>query len=346
MNNSMNKWLKWEFWPFWVFYFPLYIKYLWLALKARSLAFFTVANPLMEFGGFVDYSKYNVLKAIDKNYLPVTTFFEKADATIVLQKMQEIHLDFPVILKPDKGERGFGVEKIDTKQDLKEYFKKYGAIEKLILQEYVAYPIELGVMYSRKASEKNGKITSVVLKEFLTITGNGKDTLQELLHTNKRAAFYIDDLLVTYKDSLQIILPKDKNKELVAIGNHCRGTTFLNANHLINSQLHKVFDAISLPIKGFHFGRYDLRVATIDDLYEGKNIKIMELNGAASEPAHIYDPNMPLKKAYKYLFAHWQRLYDISIENKKNGNEYSNSWNLYLAMKHNVKFKKEINSTH
>ena len=315
-----------------------------MSLKAGSLAFFTAANPLMKFGGFVDYSKYNVLKAINKKYLPVTAFFEKADASIVLKKLEELQLHFPIILKPDRGERGFGVEKIDTEKDLTQYFEKYGELEALILQEYIDFPVEVGVMYSRKASEEKGKITSVVLKEFLTITGNGKNTLEILFHTDNRASFYVDTLLTTYKDELQTILPNGKQKELVTIGNHCRGTTFLNANHLINEQLHQVFDDISLPIKGFHFGRYDLRVPALQDLYKGENIKIMELNGAASEPAHIYDPTMPIIKAYKYLFAHWQRLYEISIENHKNGKSYENSWQLYLAMRHNVKFKKEVNT--
>ena len=342
MIKSFKKLKQWEFWPTWFFYIPLYIKYFWLAFKARSFAFFTAANPLMEFGGFVDYSKYNVLKAIDKKYLPITEFFEKANAEIVLKKMQEINLDFPIILKPDIGERGFGVEKIDSEKGLSNYFEKYGVLEKLILQEYINYPIEIGVMYSRKPSEEKGKITSVVLKEFLTITGDGKKNLQQLFETDNRASFYKGDLLKVYENELQEVLPNGKQKELVAIGNHCRGTTFLNANHLINEQLHTVFDEISIPIKGYHFGRYDLRVPSLDDLYQGKNIKIMELNGAASEPAHIYDPSMPIKKAYKYLFNHWQRLYEISIENHKKGTEYSNSWIVIKAMRHNVKFKKEF----
>ena len=338
----LKKWLKWEFWPWWFFYIPIYLKYFWMSFKAGSLSFFTASNPLMEFGGFMDYSKFNVLKAIDKKYLPVTEFFKKANKAIILKRMQDANLSYPIILKPDIGERGFGVEKIDSEIDLTNYFQKYGAVSGLILQEYINYTLELGIMYSRKASEEKGQITSIVMKEFLTITGDGEHTIEELILSDKRTSFYIESLTELYGEGMQVILPNGKDKELVAIGNHSRGTTFLNANHLINDKLITVFDEISLPINGFHFGRYDLRVSSIEDLNNGKNIKIMELNAAASEPAHIYDPNMSLKNAYQYLFKHWNRLYEISVENHENGNAYSSFPDLCSAINKRVKFKKTV----
>lgn len=103
------------------------------------------------------------------------------------------------------------------------------------------------------------------------------------------------------------------------IGNHCRGTRFIDNNFLINDKLNIVFDEICLPIKGFYYGRFDLKVKSIEDLYEGRNIKIMELNGASSEPGHIYDSANTIFKAYKDLLFHWKRLADISKENIKNG---------------------------
>ena len=58
---------------------------------------------------------------------------------------------------------------------------------------------------------------------------------------------------------------------------------------------------------------------SVEDLYKGENIRIMELNGASSEPGHIYDPSLSLFKAYKDLLNHWKRLADISNENIKLG---------------------------
>jgi ATP-grasp domain len=306
------------------------------------MAFFTAANPLMDLGGFTDYSKYRVLKEINPHYLPLTQFFDKPTLGSIKEMMSNIKLNYPIILKPDKGERGFGVEKIDDEAHLLTYFAKNKDIGALILQEYVPYQLEIGVMYSRKPSEKQGKITSVVMKQFLSLTGDGFSDLQTLISTDLRAKFYADSLLSLYQKELQTVLAKNQIKELVAIGNHCRGTTFLDANHLINNQLHLIFDQISLPIKGYFFGRYDLRVSSLEDLYQGKNIKIMELNGAASEPAHIYDPSMSLIKAYRHLFAHWQRLYEISIENHQNGVPYAKAITVWKAIRNRGKLKNTI----
>ena len=109
---------------------------------------------------------------------------------------------------------------------------------------------------------------------------------------------------------------------MVSIGNHCLGTKFLNANHLINDQLTAVFNKISHEIDGFYFGRYDLRCPSLSDLYEGKNIKIMELNGAGAEPAHIYQPGFSILEGWQVLLYHWHILYEISILNHKKGVAY------------------------
>ena len=109
--------------------------------------------------------------------------------------------------------------------------------------------------------------------------------------------------------------------ELMPIGNHCRGTTFLNANNLINDKLNKVFDELSSKIEGFYFGRFDLRCASETDLYNG-NFKVLELNGAGSEPGHIYHPGSNLIDAYKSIFFHLSSLYKISKKNNDRGVKY------------------------
>ena len=48
----------------------------------------------------------------------------------------------------------------------------------------------------------------------------------------------------------------------------------------------------------------------------------MELNGAGSEPSHIYQPGASLWNAYKSLFFHWKVLFRISRANKKRGTPY------------------------
>jgi hypothetical protein len=64
----------------------------------------------------------------------------------------------------------------------------------------------------------------------------------------------------------------------------------------------------------------------LKNLYEGNGIKVLELNGVSSEPAHIYDPDMNLIQAYKDVAQHMKIIYEISQANHKKGISYSRSW--------------------
>jgi hypothetical protein len=319
MSSFWIRILKWEFWPFWVFYTPVYFYWLWLSIRARSFVFFSAANPAMEMGGFGGYSKYNVISKFPPHLIPKTLFINAAITTqeAVVKLVEQNSLAFPLIVKPDVGERGWKVEKISDTPALIKYLILNR--QKLLIQEYISYPLELGVMYYRLPGQSKGHITSVVQKEFLSVTGDGKSTLQKLFRQFTRTRYHLPMLLQLYKPDLDKILQPGEVLELVSIGNHCRGTTFLNANHLVTPALTEVFDQISKEIDGFYFGRYDIRVPSLADLYAGRNIKILELNGANSEPAHIYDPQMPILSAYKHLFIHWRNLFEVSMQNHKKG---------------------------
>jgi hypothetical protein len=106
---------------------------------------------------------------------------------------------------------------------------------------------------------------------------------------------------------------------LEPIGNHCRGTKFINAQELINEKLNAVFDNIMKDVKDFYYGRFDIKVSSLEDLYEGKGIKIMELNGVNGDPAHIFHPNYSLWQAYKDIYWHWNRMSKIAGINIANG---------------------------
>lgn len=312
---------SWEYWPFSVVYIPVFVYWLWLSLKARSFFFFSAANPSIESGGMLGESKIDILDMIDDAYKPLTVFIKRGLTEALLSvRFSNANLAFPVIAKPNAGERGWGVEKIDTMESLQHYHQR-SPLDYLI-QEYVDYPLELGVFYYRKPNERQGTISSIVQKEFLSVTGNGQKNLAELIQANDRAVLQWDLLKIKYAKSLNLVLPIGKKMTLVTIGNHCLGTKFLDANHLITLELTTVFDQISLKIDGFYYGRYDLRCSSLHDLYQGKNIKIMELNGAGAEPAHIYDPGFSIWEGWKVLLHHWKVLYQISVLNHKNGTPY------------------------
>jgi hypothetical protein len=61
---------------------------------------------------------------------------------------------------------------------------------------------------------------------------------------------------------------------------------------------------------------------TFEELELGKNFAVVELNGAASEPTHIYDPKHSIFFAWKELMRHITFMYEISAANHKNGVPY------------------------
>ncbi len=312
------KYTQYEYWPMWLFYLPILPYWLYLACKHRSLTYFTVANPGIELGGFFGESKSGILQLINEHYLPKAITVDNLSIEKTIALIQQNNIPYPLIAKPDVGERGNDVCKINNETELVQYHNS--TLLKYILQEFITYDIELGVLYSRLPNDSKGKVTSVTLKEFLTVTGNGINTTKELMQQSTRARFQIVRLSATMGNAIHEVLPNGITKLLEPIGNHCRGTRFINANHLITDELNTVFDKISVPITGFNYGRFDLKVNSIADLYAGNTIKIMELNGASSEPGHIYDASQSsLLKAYKDLCTHWKRLADVSARHIKAG---------------------------
>lgn len=271
-------------------------------------------------GGMFGESKYDILKDIPQHLVPKTVLVKlPATAASVEQQCAQHGMRYPLICKPDIGERGFQVKRINHADELSDYLKTIHV--DFIVQELVDLPVECGVMYVRYPDQPTGHITSLTLKEMLTVTGDGQHTLQELILDKDRAVLQWKKLQPVYAHRLQEIIPAGETVLLNAIGNHSLGTKFINGERYINAQLNETFDRISKQIPEFYFGRFDLRTASIDDLYAGR-VKILELNGCGAEPAHIYDPDFSFFRALKVMFRHWYDLYRISSQNKKRGVNY------------------------
>ncbi len=313
-QNSMPLWLgkvlNYEYWPIWFFYLPIGIYITYLAVKARSATFFTRVNPCIKDSGIIRYSKFELLKHIPDDFKPKGVRMTSFENPVELPAF----LSFPLIVKPDMGERGKGVALIRKNSELQEYAMMIG--QNFIMQEFCNFPREAAVFYVRKPSERKGKITSLTTKEFLYVVGDGQNSIEELMSKTFRARLQIGRMS---QETLKRIPENNEYIQIEPIGNHNRGTRFINSNHLISEKLVDVFDGISKNISGFYYGRYDLKFNTFEELEDGKNFKIVELNGINSEPVHIYDQSTGLFNAYRDFFTHMRYMYEISEENKANG---------------------------
>lgn len=271
-------------------------------------------------GGMFGESKYDILKKIPSEYVPTTVLVHRpADRKSIVETMRREELGFPVIFKPDIGERGYMVKRIDDENDIDDYVKNIRG--SFLIQALVNEPLEFGVFYLRFPTEPIGRVISVVAKEMLFVTGDGKSTLKQLIMKNDRAKLQWEKLKISHRERLSSVIEVGKKVELVAIGNHALGTRFIDANYLINQRLSAAFDRISYRIPGFYFGRFDLRCASIEDLYNGK-VRIMELNGCGAEPAHIYDTEFSLWRAFYELVRHWEYIFKIAEANRRLGVDY------------------------
>ena len=125
-----------------------------------------------------------------------------------------------------------------------------------------------------------------------------------------------------YGKEMDQVLLKGEERIVVPYGNHARGAKFIDDTALTDELLLATIDEICKKIDGFYYGRLDIRFSNWDDLRNGKNFSIIEVNGAGSEPTHIYDPSHSLFFAWKEIIRHWWILYTISKANHRLGYPY------------------------
>ncbi|MBS1950373.1 MAG: D-alanine-D-alanine ligase [Cytophagales bacterium] len=308
--------LHWEYWPMKITYFPLLPYWCWLSIKARSFFFFSAANPSIQYAGFIQERKSNIYKLIPQQFYPQTVFCS-ANATLheIELQLQKQNFTFPLIAKPDIGERGVQVKLIHSLDDLKLYSRQSKV--DFLLQEFIDYDYEAGIFYYRIPGENQGHISGIVTKDLLAVTGNGQSNIEELLQRNDRSVLQIPTLKSIYGDYLETVLPEGKTQTLVPYGNHCRGAKFVDESFRINNKLSNSIDQICKRIPGFYFGRLDIKFKSWEDLENGKHFSIIELNGAGSEPTHIYDPSHSLFYGWAEICKHWKLLYQISLINSQ-----------------------------
>lgn len=333
--------LNWEYWSFSVLYAPVLPAWFYFCLRARSFFFFSAANPSIENGGFLMESKKKIYDLIPPAYYPGTLFIAlPASPEAVLTQTATLQWSYPLIAKPDIGARGMGVRKLKTPEDLKTYCLESPL--DFLVQEYVDLPMEAGIFYCRLPNESKGRITGIVRKEFLTVTGNGIDSIRTLCQREKRFILQLPDLEKMYGTGLDEVLPMGVEKELVPYGNHARGAKFLDDTFRATPKLEAVIDSILQQVNGFYYGRMDIRFRSWEELEDGQAFSIIELNGSGSEPTHMYDPRHSVFFAWKEIVRHWNWCYKISRQNKAKGIQYMSFAAGRQMFRDNKKFEQTI----
>ena len=310
-----KRWLSFEFWPALLFYQPIVPIYAFLGIKYRSLLKPFYANPIFLNSGLIGESKWDILQhlqpqnasTLKTNLLPRDASFETAEKIIA-----DLGLKFPFILKPDIGQRGYGVRIIGHQEELRSYLETRDF--DCVVQELSHFKEEAGLFYVRRPNSAKGQIISITLKDFPFVQGDGKSSLGELILKDPRAAMMSKVYFQRFVNQLDSVPARGMELALSECGNHCQGAIFKNGNHLIQEDLIKVFDAVATQIPGFYFGRFDIRYESLELLKQGKNFEIIEINGAGSEVTHIWDEKTTIWEAYRDLYRQWSLLFAIGSE--------------------------------
>jgi|TARA_B110000037_G_scaffold219972_1_gene286409 membrane protein DedA with SNARE-associated domain/pimeloyl-ACP methyl ester carboxylesterase len=322
----LGKWrrcTRWEYWPLWLVNAPVFIYVLWLVLiRYRKPMIFTLSNPGMPHGGFIGESKGDILASMPTFASHVIPWDRCPVGEPLDERMERLRAiqskgqPWPIVIKPDEGQRGLGVRIVKSEEEAKETLGHLD--ESLVLQEFVDGP-EYGVFYYRYPEAEKGVISSITIKQLTSVTGDGERSLEDLIladdRTVDRATYFLDQM----SDALLEVPKLGERVPLVELGTHSRGATFLDGAHLLTDELLEAVEKISRSYEGFYYGRFDFKAPSEVALRAGQGLKMIELNGLTSEPTHIYAPGASLFTGWKTLMIHWHIAIRIGMQNERAG---------------------------
>lgn len=317
----LARWRRWEFWPAWLFYIPVTGWVVVLALRYRGLRTITASNPAIADGGVVGESKFDIQTRLPVEWAIQSALVESGAlerrVAQALERMAVAGWTFPVILKPDVGQRGAGVRLVHDVEGLRAYLTDVPGAA--MVQPYHEGPFEAGIFYYRMPHWARGRILSVTDKVFPTVVGDGRSTVEDLIWRHPRCRLQAALFLRRHRKKLKRVLGRGEVFQLAVAGNHAQGTTFRDGAHLITRELEQRIDDIARALPGFFVGRFDVRYRNVEDFKNGRDLAIVELNGATAESTNIYDPDGSLGDAYRQLFRQWKIVFQIGAENRARG---------------------------
>lgn len=336
VHDRLRRWriltFNWQYWPWPVVYTPLLLQYLYHAIRFPGFGFPALINrPFMEFGGILEESKMGIYGKIPRGWAPPSYVLPVVASADELQSFLSLHqLDFPLMVKPDRGMRGKGVKFHRNLASIFQHSQEVRDGQPHIVQPYMDLPNEIGVFMIRLGDQ--WKISSLIQRQLPAVIGDGVSSLEELIRKDDHLFLQLERLRNAGFNDLEVIPAKDEMIQLSVIGNHRLGTHFLDRKDLISPDLTMALGRICDLLPGFEYGRLDIRYRHWESLLQLRDFSIIEVNGANSEPGHIYQPGTTLITAWKSLLWHHGIIFKKAMNARKAGNtnlSFMRSLNLF-----------------
>jgi membrane protein DedA with SNARE-associated domain len=330
IRRSFHRATRREYWPAWFQYLllgPLFVR---LGLKHGPAAF-TCCNPgIPAGGGMIGESKRQILDALGSSPLllaaaciePGPDPAARARAALDAIASRPELGGFPVILKPDAGQRGFAVRLARSVTDVEIYFRSVAS--PVLVQRFHPGPEECGVAWVRhdgaSPNGHTGRIFSITRKTFPVLTGDGRSTFEDLIHRHPRFHCQAHVFLERFAEQRGRALGAGETLRLAQAGNHCQGVKCSDGADLASPALEAALDGLASRFAGgLDAGRFDLRYESDEALRRAEGFAVVELNGTAGEPTNIYDPDRSIAWAYSVLADQWRILYRLGDARCKQG---------------------------
>lgn len=308
-----HKLSNWQHWPVYLFYIYPTLYYFRLSFKYKSPFFYQLINPKWYNSGMKGDSKWNIYTQLCKHNLPNTLLTKLKPPPVDALKA----IGYPMVAKPDIGQRGKGVSMIHNESALHTYLSKSKG--NTILQSYSQLAEEWGIFYVRYPRQTIGRITSLIQRSFWQVEGDGKNSLWNLAIKSNEWPLQYQRMRHKKAEWQKIIPHSGQIITLEPIGNHNRGTRFLDKRKLISSLLVHRTEQLIQNLNEFYFGRLDVKIHSLDDFLNGGDAHIIEVNGFGAEPAHIYEVGYPICQAYRDVLYHIKLGFLIALENNELG---------------------------
>ena len=337
------RWISHEFWPTWISHVLLAPTYITQALRYRHTVIFTATNPgIAGAGGVVGERKSSrkaSLEAAGAPLLPTVLLRAHSDdqrrltrAKHILEQYPELG-GYPIVLKPDRGERGSAVRVCRSEDDVVEQIARVRS--DMVMQKFEPAPHEVGLFWVRLRPPgepdehgREGMIFSVTRKVFPQITGDGRHTLRELVLNDDRFRVQEPVFAKRFGSAIDRVPPEGERVKMGITGNHSQGCRFEDGADLITDELTEVIDGICRRFPdmdgtpgGLDIGRFDIRYADEAELKAGRGFSVIELNGSSAEATNVYDPTRTWWWAIEVMSKQWGHAYRLGAMRRDMGHK-------------------------
>lgn len=325
-----------EWWPAWLLYALVVPRLAALALRHRSLTVWTCVNPgISPGGGITGESKQAILRGFNDPRVLTQHTIGAHEPDRASRARELIHTEpalggFPVIVKPEAGQRGSGVILVRTEAELDIAINATEGTA--CIQRHHPGPIEIGVFWTRdpatvgdeRTDTTQGRVFAVTRKVFPTITGDGESTLRQLVLAHRRYRLQAGAYLEQLGDRAGHVPSEGETVTLTSIGNHARGCRFEDGTDLITPEFSAAIDELARTWRGpngepFDFGRFDIRSSSDEAVRTATDLAVIELNGVTSEATNLYDPSWSARRAVRLLAEQWSIAFELGAARRRAG---------------------------